>query len=285
MTMTASLPRLTPAHWTAMAGVTAVLLAAAGITFDATDREARRQAQTDDETQTARVYDPLQAVSLDKVRATGIVPPVFTARILTDLDALDLDAKKQTFLKIILPLVARENARIRDERRHAAGPAKDVPEYIWEKYKVKPGDVTTLRRRIDVIPASMVLAQAALESGWGTSRFARDANNLFGIRTYNPDTPGLEPEKADGFKVVKYPDLSEGMGHYMLNLNTHPAYLEFRQARLEMRAQGRDPDARHLATRLTQYSEIPKTYSKLLHQIIDAEKLEDFDGVRLVNEG
>ncbi|MEQ8806144.1 MAG: glucosaminidase domain-containing protein [Rhodospirillales bacterium] len=283
--MTASLPRLTPAHWTAMAGVTAVLLAAAGITFDATDREARRQAQTDDETQTARVYDPLQAVSLDKVRATGIVPPVFTARILTDLDALDLDAKKQTFLKIILPLVARENARIRDERRHAAGPAKDVPEYIWEKYKVKPGDVTTLRRRIDVIPASMVLAQAALESGWGTSRFARDANNLFGIRTYNPDTPGLEPEKADGFKVVKYPDLSEGMGHYMLNLNTHPAYLDFRRARKQMRDQGRDPDARHLATRLTQYSEIPKTYSKLLHQIIDAEKLEDFDGVRLVNEG
>ena len=210
---------------------------------------------------------------------------MFTARISTDLASLDLDAKKQAFLKIALPLVARENARIRDERRHVAGLAKDVPEYIWEKYGVKPGDMVTLRRRVDVIPASMVLAQAALESGWGTSRFAREANNLFGVRTYNPETPGLEPEKANGFRVVKYADLSEGVGHYMLNLNTHPAYLEFRRARLQMRKQGRDPDARHLATRLTQYSEIPKTYGKLTHQIIDAEKLEDFDGVRLVNEG
>ena len=145
--------------------------------------------------------------------------------------------------------------------------------------------MTTLRRRVDVIPASMVLAQAALESGWGTSRFARDANNLFGIRTYNPDTPGLEPEKADGFKVVKYADLGDGMRHYMLNLNTHPAYLDFRRARKQMREQGRDPDARHLATRLTQYSEIPKTYGNLIRQIIDAERLEDFDGVRLIDDG
>tara|TARA_R110000868_G_scaffold21214_2_gene88381 strand:+ start:978 stop:1841 length:864 start_codon:yes stop_codon:yes gene_type:complete len=286
MTMTACLQRLTPAHWTATAGLAAVLLAAAGIAFDMADRDVRRQALDLDQPASvaALPHDPMQAVSLDKVRATGLVPPVFAARIAIDLDSLDLDTKKQAFLKIALPLVARENARIRDERRHAAGPAEDVPEYIWEKYQVKPGDMTTLRRRVDVIPASMVLAQAALESGWGTSRFARDANNLFGIRTYNPETPGLEPEKADGFKVVKYADLSTGMGHYMLNLNTHPAYLEFRQARRQMRDQGRDPDARHLATRLTQYSEIPKTYGSLIHQIIDAEKLEDFDGVRLVNK-
>lgn len=284
MNMTACLQRLTPVHWTATAGLTALLLAAAGIAFDMTDRGVRMQVQKQAQSLAALPHDPLHAVSLDKVRRTGVVPPVFAARITTDLDTLDLNAKKQAFLKIALPLVARENARIRAERRHADGPAKGVPEYIWEKYNVTPGDMTTLRRRVDVIPASMVLAQAALESGWGTSRFARDANNLFGVRTYNPDTPGLEPEKANGFKIVKYADLSEGVGHYMLNLNTHPAYLDFRQARLEMRGQGRDPDARHLATRLTQYSEIPKTYGSLIHQIIDAEKLEDFDGVRLVNK-
>lgn len=283
--MTACLPRLTPAHWTATAGLAAVLLAAAGIAFDMTDRDVRQAAVSQARTVAALARDPLHAVSLDKVRRTGVVPPVFAARIATDLDALDLDAKKQAFLKIALPLVARENARIREERRHADGAAKDVPDHIWEKYSVKPGDMTTLRRRVDVIPASMVLAQAALESGWGTSRFARDANNLFGVRTYNPDTPGLEPEKANGFKIVKYADLSESVGHYMLNLNTHPAYLDFRRARRHMRDQGRDPDARHLATRLTQYSEIPKTYGNLIHQIIDAEKLEEFDGVRLVDEG
>jgi Bax protein len=285
MNMIACLPRLTPARWTAMAGLAAALLAAAGITFEMTDRDVRQAAMNQTRAVAALARDPLHAVSLDKVRRTGVVPPVFAARIATDLDALDLDAKKQAFLKIALPLVARENARIREERRHAAGPAGDVPDALWEKYNVKPGDMTTLRRRVDVIPASMVLAQAALESGWGTSRFARDANNLFGIRTYNPDTPGLEPEKANGFKVVKYDDLGAGVAHYMLNLNTHPAYLDFRRARRHMRDQGRDPDARHLATRLTQYSEIPKTYGNLIHQIIEAERLEEFDGVRLVDEG
>ena len=285
MNMTACLQRLTPVHWTATAGLTALLLAAAGIAFDMTDRDVRIQVQKQTQSLAALPHDPLHAVSLDKVRKTGVVPPVFAARITTDLDRFDLNAKKQAFLKIALPLVARENARIRGERRHVAGPARDVPEYIWEKYQVTPGDMTTLRRRIDVIPASMVLAQAALESGWGTSRFARDANNLFGVRTYNPDTPGLEPEKAAGFKVVKYDDLGTGVAHYMLNLNTHPAYLDFRRARLEMRGHGRDPDVRHLATRLTRYSEIPKTYGDLIHQIINTEKLEDFDGVRLLNEG
>tara|TARA_B100000427_G_scaffold311831_1_gene302796 strand:- start:441 stop:1310 length:870 start_codon:yes stop_codon:yes gene_type:complete len=289
MKMTACLQRLTPTHWAATAGMLiAFALAAAGIRYDLTDRPLREQTVDQAAARVAMAHSPLHAIALDKVRATGTVPAVFASRIDGDLESLDLDAKKQAFLKILLPLVARENARIRDERRHIAGKgatAANVPEYIWEKYKVKPGDMETLRRRVDVIPASMVLAQAALESGWGTSRFAREANNLFGVRTYDPNTPGLTPEKADGFKVVKYPDLSEGLAHYMVNLNTHPAYLEFRRARAQMRNQGRDPDARHLATRLTQYSEIPKTYGNLLHQIIDGEKLEDFDGVRLLGDG
>jgi len=278
--------RLTSARWTATAGLlAAAALATAGVSFDHADRDLRRQAAEQTAARTTRIHDPLHAVSLDKVRATGVVPAAFAARIDADLDGLDPTAKKETFLKITLPLVARENARIRRERHHVAGKAADVPEYIWEKYKVAVGALTTLRRRVDVVPASMVLAQAALESGWGTSRFARKANNLFGTRTYDPDAPGLSPEKAVGFKVVKYADLSEGVGHYLLNLNTHPAYLDFRRARAKMRALGRDPDARHLATRLTQYSEIPNTYSTILNQIIENEKLEAFDGVRLVDEG
>jgi Bax protein len=286
MKMLANAPHLTAAKWAAMAGLTtAVVLAAAGITLDRTDQEVRRQTLERNTERAALAPEPLQAISLDKIRRTGVAPAVFIPRIEWDLDALDLAAKKRAFLKIALPLVARENARIRGERRHMAGKPSDVPEYIWEKYKVAPGNLEALRRRVDVIPASMVLAQAALESGWGTSRFAREANNLFGIRTYNPETPGLEPEKADGFRVVKYADLGEGVAHYMLNLNTHPAYRKFRRARAQMRAEGRDPDARHLATRLTQYSEIPKTYGNLLHQIIDGEKLEEFDGVRLLKDG
>lgn len=277
---------MSPTKWAASAVLTAAgILAAAGIAFDAIDREDRLNAISATPARAAIPDDPLPSVVLDKVRRTGVVPAIFTARLTFDLDQLDPEAKKRAFLKITLPLVARENARIRRERDFLSDGADGVPEYIWEKYQVKPGDMVTLQRRVDVIPASMVLAQAALESGWGTSRFAREANNLFGVRTYNPETPGLEPEQAEGFRVIKYPDLSEGVGHYMRNLNTHPAYLDFRRARQQLRRQGRDPDARHLAERLTQYSEIPKTYGKLLRQIIDGESLEDFDGVRLVNEG
>ena len=117
-----------------------------------------------------------------------------------------------------------------------------------------------------------------------TSRFTRQGNNLFGTRTYNPDTPGLAPDKADGFKVVKYATLSESVAHYMLNLNTNDAYTDFRLAREHMRDKGEDPDSRHLATRLTAYSEIPQTYGKIVRDIIDKERLEDFDGIRLAGD-
>ena len=284
MTMQTFVQSFTPPRRAATAALaTAAVLAGIGIFFDKDDREARREAIEQANANARLAHDPLYSVALDKVRRTGVVPAVFMSRINLDLDQLETEDKKRAFLKIVLPLIARENARIRDERDYLRDGADEVPEYIWEKYNVRPGDMKTLERRVDVIPASMVVAQAALESGWGTSRFAREANNLFGIRTYNPETPGLEPEKAEGFRVIKYADLGESVAHYMRNLNTHAAYLNFRKARQQMRRQGRDPDARHLTQRLTQYSEIPKTYGKLLRQIIDGENLEDFDGLRLLN--
>lgn len=265
--------------------VAALGLAALGISLDLDDRLARDAARTQGTALANLDHDPTRAVSLAKVRATGIVPPSFAETITVNLDILPVDEKKATFFKILLPLVARENGRIRRERRHLLDDPDHVPEYIWEKYDVAVGDMATLRRRVDVIPASLVLAQAALESGWGTSRFALKANNLFGIRSYNPDTPGLEPEEADGFKVIKYANLTESVAHYMLNLNTHEAYKELRQVRATMRAHEEDPDSRQLSKRLTQYSEIPNKYGDLLHQIIDGDHLEEFDGVRLSNEG
>jgi len=258
----------------------AVLMAGLGLFLDGLDRSGRPLRAP----APAVDQNPLTAVYLADVRFSGVVPASFAASITHDLGALPLDEKKAAFFKIVLPLVARENARIREERALVMTGVDAVPDSLWEKYEVRKGDLAAMKRRVDVIPASMVLAQAALESGWGTSRFAREGNNLFGTRTYNPDTPGITPDKASGFKVVKYASLSDSVAHYMLNLNTNDAYKDFRRARDHMRAQGRDPDSRHLATRLTSYSEIPDTYGKILHDIIDSEKLEDFDGIRLAGE-
>lgn len=255
----------------------AILLAGLGLVMDGIDRSGRllHGPQVD--------HNPLTAVYLADVRFSGEVPPSFAVSISHDLGALPLEEKKAAFFKIVLPLVARENAKIREERALVMK-GGEIPDALWDKYDTKKGDLDTLKRRIDVIPASMVLAQAALESGWGTSRFAREGNNLFGTRTYNPDTPGITPDKANGFRVVKYASLGDSVGHYMLNLNTNEAYREFRKARDHMRAHGKDPDSRHLATRLTSYSEIPHTYGRILHDIINSEKLEDFDGIRLVGD-
>lgn len=276
------MPNINRLQWsTAALCLLATVMAATALRLDQIDRLARPVHHPVVALPPATDHNPLTAVYLPTVRFSGMVPASFAASISQDLSRLPLDEKKAAFLKIVLPLVARENTRIRREREFLNGAADQVPEYLWEKYDVKKGDLETLRRRVDVIPASLVLAQAALESGWGTSRFAREGNNLFGVRTYNPATPGLSPDKADGFRVVKYPTLSDGVAHYMQNLNTNDAYVDFRRAREHMRAKGEDPDSHHLATRLTNYSEIPQTYGQIVRDIIDKEKLEDFDGIRL----
>ncbi|MEK9673343.1 MAG: glucosaminidase domain-containing protein [Rhodospirillaceae bacterium] len=262
------------------AGVLLVIagaLAACAVSFDNADRERRHQEEV-----AALHGHPIDVVSLDQARRDGYVPPAFLPTIRRDLSMLRTDARKDAFFKIVLPLIARENERIRDERAHLEDGADHVPEYIWEKYEVTPGDLKTLRRRVDIIPASLVMAQAAVESGWGTSRFATQANNLFGMRSYNPETPGLKPRGgAGGFKVIKYPNLMESVAHYMLNLNTHQAYEGLRWERAAARAKGAYPGSRDMARHLSRYSEVPEKYATLLASIIEDANLQDFDGIRI----
>lgn len=223
----------------------------------------------------------VHAVSLAKVRQTGTVPAAYVSRIDVDLAPLPTAERKQAFFRIVMPLVARENGRIRAERKTAQKDAGAIPDALFKRYDVSPGDVQTLRRRVDVIPASLVLAQAALESGWGTSRFALDGNNLFGMRTYDQDAPGLAPAAAKGFKVMHFDSLGNGVAAYMLNLNTHFAYKKLRNARAELRSAGKPVTGVDLTAWLTNYSEIPEKYGQMLRGLIAREKLAPFDKVRL----
>ncbi|NKB56942.1 MAG: hypothetical protein GKS00_11455 [Alphaproteobacteria bacterium] len=217
-------------------------------------------------------------VSLSDIGKTGSVPPAFIKRIDVDLAALSTKERKQAFFRMILPLVARENGRIRAERKSLTGA---VPNGLFKRYDVTKGDLETLRKRVDVIPTSLVLAQAALESGWGTSRFVLDGNNLFGMRTYDDDTPGLKPAAARGFKVMRFKSLGESVAAYMRNLNTHRAYRQLREARAAIRSTGKQPAGPDLAAWLTNYSEIPEKYGQMLRSLIAREKLAPFDDVRL----
>ena len=126
--------------------------------------------------------------SLAEVADQKLVPRIFVKAIRVDLGRIqDVDKKKATFFKILLPIIARENDRIRADREKIIKDPGDISAALYEKYDVEVGDIDTLLKHVDIVPASLVLAQAALESGWGSSRFARRGNNYFGMRTYDPD--------------------------------------------------------------------------------------------------
>ena len=138
-------------------------------------------------------------------------------------------------------------------------------------------------RRIDVIPPSLALAQAAEESGWGTSRFARQGNAIFGQRTWR-DQAGLEPArraKGETFKVRAFSSLIDGIMSYTRNLNSHVAYDEFRRAREAQRRNGGGPNGYALATTLKRYSERGAAYIKTLRMLMRVNNLQGFDRVRL----
>lgn len=231
---------------------------------------------------TAHDIDRSLDYSLDQVGRTKLAPEVFLSSLDVDLNRIkDVNEKKETFFKVMLPIIAQQNDRIRAERNTIVDDPADTPRSLYEKYDVEFGDVDALLKRVDVIPASLVLATAALESGWGSSRFARKGNNFFGMRTYDEGVPGIAPKNAEGFRVIKYKSISHSVRYYMLNINTHSAYKKLRTARAKTRDSGKPPNGLALTNYLTAYSEIPEEYGKLLRDIIKTNNLARFDGVRV----
>lgn len=216
---------------------------------------------------------------LSVVRESGTVPAIFAPVVPETLAEQTAAERKQIFFRLLLPLIAKANAEVRAER--ATVIAGEASPTLFAKYKVEPGDLERLKRRVDVIPASLVVAQAALESGWGTSRFAQEAQNLFGMRSYNPDTPGLAPKEAEGFKVIAFGDLMAGVAAYLRNLNTHSAYRDLCARRAEVRAQEKPLSGMALSYHLQQYSEVPEIYGTRLRTLMRRDRLADFDGVTL----
>ena len=132
-------------------------------------------------------------------------------------------------------------------------------------------------QRVNTIPVSLVIAQASLESGWGSSRFAQQGNNLFGIRTYNKNDMGIKPKdnlKAN-FKVKAYRTVDDSVADYLLLLNSHYAYNDLRIVRAFMTIFNRN-DVHVLADTLFNYSELGSEYIKMVHQhITNIERILD----------
>ena len=136
---------------------------------------------------------------------------------------------------------------------------------------------------MDEIPVSLAIAQAAKETGWGTSRFAQEGNALFGQWTWSGE--GLKPKEADenkGHKVMKFNVLQASVRAYQRNLNTHSSYKDFRKARAELRDLGRPLNSIVLSEHLNKYAETGDKYVEVLKKIINQNNLEDFDDAKLL---
>ncbi len=163
---------------------------------------------------------------------------------------------------------------------------REQRQWLYEmakRYETNPYDWDAFMARVDIVPPSLAIAQAAEESGWGTSRFAREGNALFGQYTYKASNGILPEERANGrhHLIRAYSSLVEGVRSYMHNLNYHRAYGEFRSARKWLRAHAKPMDGHTLAGELIRYSERGAAYVETIRHIIRANKLSPLDDARL----
>lgn len=229
--------------------------------------------------------------TLEGVRAAEVdVPRLYAARLPTDLPELDsIDIRKQVFVKLLLPLVLAENERIltdRDRVLHLrdevyAGGHLQKADTVWleaiaERYGVKPRfpeSFPELVRRVDAVPPSLALAQAALETGWGTSSVAQRSHAMFGQMVVVSD--------GDRSVVRRFGHLAHAVEAYAVNLNTHKAYNRFRAKRADLRNKGQAPDGYELAQTLSSYSERKTDYIRDVRGIIRANRFRPLDTARL----
>ena len=231
---------------------------------------------------------------LNEIRKSKLVKPIKLSLLPEEIRQIEsTKEKKKLFLEIILPLVLEENNRIKLDRiklfRVLNKKSNSNSEIRWlnskfKQYGVVNKDLSTLKIRMDEIPVSLALAQAAKETGWGTSRFAIEGNALFGQWTFSGE--GIKPAGADSsdgtHKVMKFKVLKASVRAYQRNLNTHNSYREFRKARALMRERDQKLDSLDLADYLDKYAATGIEYTKIIKKIIEQNSLQDFDKVKLL---
>ena len=231
--------------------------------------------------------------NLKDVRKKKLVKPIALTLLPQEIKMIENTKKrKEFFIQIVLPLIIKENNNIRLDRKtlfsiiNKSNNTQAEKQWLEKKYKqygVRSKDLSTLKIRMDEIPVSLAIAQAAKETGWGTSRFAQEGNALFGQWTWSGE--GLKPKDADegkGHKVMKFNVLQASVRAYQRNLNTHRTYREFRKARAELRDLNKPLDSMQLSKYLNKYAETGNQYVEVLQKIIEQNNLKDFDDAKLL---
>ncbi len=205
----------------------------------------------------------------------------------------DVKKRKQVFFDTLAPMIEKERQDILDDRKFIKnyfnsglfglrhdGIALIKLMKLKKRYKVKDlYNIDEYLLRIDTIPTSIILAQAALESGWGKSRFVRKANNIFGQWTYSGK--GLIPKNRDAnakHKIKIFDSLQEAIRGYLININVGWAYKSLRKTRASLRKEkGNNINGLDLYMEYIYYSQIREEYVKRLKKMILQNNLLEYD--------
>jgi len=205
---------------------------------------------------------------------------------------IEVIQKKRIFFRSLGPLVLRANEKILADREKLlalqAKGASSGEESAWlddiaQRYRTDGADMAELAKRVDAVPPSLVLAQGAEESGWGTSRFAAEGNALFGQWTWGSKSikPKEQREGLGDYGIAAFETPLESVEAYLLNINSHDAYAALRTRRAEMRDQSIALSGWDLAETLISYSERGSAYVDSLRSIMSVNKLQPTDGAVL----
>lgn len=218
-----------------------------------------------------------------------LIEPLYLAT-LPDLESLSVDQRKAQFVAVILPLILRANIELEERRQLviSAAESKDAKKLMqWaELYRLKTDSqdideiATMLLKRVDSVPVSIALAQAAIESGWGTSRFAVQGNALYGQWAWSKDA-GITPAKArrEDAVVRSFANLFDSVRAYMHNLNTHRSYKDFRDARADKKN-----SPIRLVKELVNYSEEREVYITKLYALINRNNFQAYENAQLSSQ-
>ena len=214
------------------------------------------------------------------------------------MDIQPIIERKRLFINTLIPIIYSENLQILNDRkkildwwRESDGEnfSRDFwPQWLFElseKYGSSDSNLGNLLMRVDIIPISLALAQSAIESGWGTSRYSREGNAVFGQYTFD-ESKGLKPKdrnENDEFFIKKFPNLSESVRSYLKNINTHLAYSDFREERKKLRMSGENLSGYKLVNFLKDYSERRESYVKDVKEIMSSNNFQKYDKGNVLN--
>ena len=214
------------------------------------------------------------------------------------MDIQPIIERKRLFINTLIPIIYSENLQILNDRkkildwwRESDGEnfSRDFwPQWLFElseKYGSSDSNLGNLLMRVDIIPISLALAQSAIESGWGTSRYSREGNAVFGQYTFD-GSKGLKPKdrnENDEFFIKKFSNLSESVRSYLKNINTHLAYADFREERKKLRMSGENLSGFKLVNFLKDYSERRESYVKDVKEIMSSNNFQKYDKGNVLN--